>query len=219
MKKTMINIFDDSTNTMVTKEVTNNESSICAKCGQCCKKMPCHIAPIDVFGDDEPTIEKFVEFVANPKIAIDWWEGDPRYDLYGYDYKNPIEYEPFITRGYYLRPAVAGIERKFDASWGGACCFLTETGCALDWEHRPLGGKTLVPPKTLDEKCVPMYTKCQCAVDWTKYHEWFEKIYTILDIIDAANDYNIDVINFARDTESDEMQKLVKIYLDQLNKK
>ena len=63
-----------------------------------------------------------------------------------------------------------------------------------------------------------MYTKCQCAVDWTKYHEWFEKINTILDIIDAANDYNIDVINFARDTESDEMQKLVKIYLDQLNK-
>ena len=102
---------------------------ICFKCqGKCCKSMPGTCSPEDIMklfpsNNLEESIKKALE---TKNYAIDWWEG-----------KKPL---------YYIRPATKkAIGKVYDSSWGGECVFLTEKGCKLSDENRPLQCKQLKP--------------------------------------------------------------------------
>lgn len=169
--------------------IENNENlSQCAKCGgRCCKSMPCEIFPQDVFGDKEPSFELLKEWIEkHPLYCIDWWDGDVR----GLDWCD----DDYLDRCYYIHPKTKGEKDRglFIASWGGECIFLTDTGCSLSWEDRPLGGKALTPGPLVEKMeflngkpiimptryaCTSSYSKKEACIAWLPYHEWFEKLY------------------------------------------
>lgn len=114
------------------KKYINTE--VCAECGgRCCKFYPGGAFPDDFA---KPLIKSLMEAFKSGKWAIDRHEGD-----------DPDE------REHYIRPAVKGVNRLFDPSWGGECVFLTSSGCELSPEKRPTQCRML-EPKADPEKCI-----------------------------------------------------------------
>lgn len=112
----------------------------CAICrGKCCRYMACHYSPSDF---TDLTFDGLKKEIEKGRISIDWWEADPP--------------------EYYLRARNVG-EPIVCGSWGGVCVNLTESGCSLSWEERPLGGKALKPSRTF---CTSSYTKEECKEEW-----------------------------------------------------
>lgn len=167
------NEADNSADTAVPQiQVEFNETpDICASCGgRCCKSMSCEAFPQDIFGTEEPTYERLINFLKDGNWSIDCWEGDVRLDC-GQD----IPDDEYLYRCYYIRPRHVGVNTLFDFSYGGCCSFLTETGCSLSWEQRPTAGKSLKAYSVND--CHSEYGKKEAALAWVPYHDWFERIY------------------------------------------
>ena len=119
---------------------------ICTECkGKCCRFYGCHYSPDDF---EDISFESLKAEIEKGKISIDWWEAEPR--------------EYFLRSRHVGEPVVCG-------SWGGVCVSLTDTGCSLPWDKRPLGGKALKPRATPNDDCVTSYGKEDCKNDWKKY--------------------------------------------------
>jgi Fe-S-cluster containining protein len=110
-----------------------DNEKVCAACGgECCKRFPGSAFPED-FGLPEDT-SRIREALKSGRWCIDWWEGDSTGKREG------------AWRTLFVRPAIKGKEgRIYDPSWGGECTFLTNSGCSIDSDHRPLGCKKLEP--------------------------------------------------------------------------
>jgi hypothetical protein len=135
---------------------------ICKACGgRCCQGMPGIAFPED-FG--LPATEALKAAFASGQWAIDWWEGDPRPDQHQY------------CQVYFVRPAVKGKEGQLrDPSWGGACTFLTISGCSLEPEKRPRQCRELEPDMTF--KCDSHgYGKREAALAWVPYYDILDSI-------------------------------------------
>ena len=106
----------------------------CTKCkGGCCKSMGCHFSPTDF---SEITFEALKNEIEKGFISIDWWEEDePQYYLRMRHKNAPI----------------------VDPSWGGICMLLTDKGCPLPFEKRPLGARALKPREDKSEMCYSSY--------------------------------------------------------------
>ena len=121
-------------------------SEVCARCkGMCCKKYSGCYSPED-FG--EVTYEKLRTDMKKGLLAIDWWEADPP--------------EYFVRPRHVNEPVVCG-------SWGGVCVNLTEEGCRLSWNDRPLGCKALKPMENAQDYCRSDYLKEDSKNDWKQY--------------------------------------------------
>jgi len=136
---------------------SNNENSkLCFECGgKCCKNLGCHFSPKDFEDIDFETLKDLIE---KDYISIDWWDGDI--------------FDKDRDRTLYLR-----IRNKnapiVDPSWGGVCMLLTEQGCSLPFNERPMGGRGLIP--SIGE-CIVGYSKEDCCKDWYIYQELLEKL-------------------------------------------
>ena len=120
----------------------------CKKCkGSCCKHMGCHFSPTDF---EEISFDHLKARIEEGHISIDWWD------------------EEDGTVSYYLRMRHVNAP-IIDPSWGGRCVLLTDEGCPLPFDKRPLGARSL-EPKPGDENCRINYSKEQCKNDW-KEHE------------------------------------------------
>ena len=121
-------------------------SAACEKCkGACCKHMACHFAPSDFTDLSYDALKAEIE---RGFISIDWWEDDrPEY---------------FLRMRHVDAPIV-------DPSWGGRCMLLTDSGCPLPFEQRPLGARALKPVQ--GGNCEVFYSKEDCKNDWMPYHE------------------------------------------------
>ena len=142
---------------------------LCKKCGgKCCKHMSGIAYPEDF---KNPLKEGLIEAFKSGKWVIDWYEGDPT------DANK-------LSKAYFVRPAIKGNNKLFDPAWGGECIFLTETGCTLKPEERPMTCRML-EPVTLN-KCVfhGAESKATCAIAWLPY----TKV-----ILDAAKELDKDV--------------------------
>ncbi len=126
-------------------------SKLCAKCGgKCCKKMGCHYSPRDF---EDLTFDGLRVAIEKGNISIDWWE-------------------QASVKEYYLR--ARHIDAPIvDPSWGGVCINLTDTGCSLSWEERPLGGRSLKPGKRV---CTGDYSKEDCKNEWKEYSDVLEQL-------------------------------------------
>ena len=145
----------------------NNENkTICSLCaGKCCKNMGCHLAPEDV---NEISVKEILSLINTENYSIDYWEGDV------FNKKRGVTY--------YLRMRNLN-SPIIDPSWGGKPCamFSISTGCKLNWENRPMGGKGLIPKKDEKSPCRTIYSKEQCCKDWYKYQDIFDEVIAILD--------------------------------------
>lgn len=104
----------------------NNENSICASCGKCCKSYAGFYEPNQVLSLLEDLKNTGTFKGLGETHQIDWYEGSP--DIY------------------MIRPAHKNsLGRERDPSWGGECVNLTDTGCSLTFEQRPLQCQALTP--------------------------------------------------------------------------
>ena len=114
--------------------------NICRECrGKCCKRYAGAAIPDDIMQNFDGLLEDAVSAaLGSGDWVVDWWEGDPR----GLDYDDPKA----VSCGYYLRPRCStDSNRLFIGSWGGICLFLTNTGCRLPLEKRPITCRELEP--------------------------------------------------------------------------
>lgn len=119
----------------------------CKKCGgYCCKHMGCHFSPEDF---PEISFDYLKAEIEKGSISIDWWDGDygPEYLLRMRNKNCPI----------------------VDPSWGGECILLTDTGCPLTFDQRPLGARALEP--NLNGRCEQHYSKEMCKNNWLPYYD------------------------------------------------
>lgn len=103
------------------------EPDICTPCGgKCCKHYAGGTYP-NQWGINEHEIYCNVLIaLRSRKYAIDYWEGDVSID------------DP-LSQVYYVRPAhTNAIGDIVDSSWGGRCVMLTEIGCSLSTDKRPM---------------------------------------------------------------------------------
>ena len=149
-------------NEVFSKEQTlmNEDLELCKKCGgKCCQQYPCHYSPDDFVDLSYDGLKAEIE---KGYISIDWWEGDADSTLNEFD------------KTYFLRVKTAW-GCVTDPSWGGQCILWDkENGCPLDFEHRPKGGRMLIPDLS---DCKQAYLKLQCALDWRSYYPVLHKLY------------------------------------------
>ena len=133
---------------------------LCKKCGgECCKKAPCHYSPDDFIDLSFKGLKSEIE---KGFISIDWWCGDADTNA------NELD-QTFFLR---VKTAYGCIT---DPTFGGPCILLDKNkGCPLDSDHRPKGGRMLIPDK---EKCKQTYSKQQCALDWRPYNNTLFELY------------------------------------------
>jgi len=89
------------------------DSPICVECqGACCKNMPGICWPENI----KPlTADRIVQMVRHERYAIDWYEGDPRPGRLVGGLLEIVE----LDRVFYVRPAMVGITKALDPSFGG----------------------------------------------------------------------------------------------------
>lgn len=124
---------------------------ICAECkGECCKALGCHFSPTDF---DEISFDALKAEIDKGFISIDWWDGDvPEFFL-----RMRNKYAPIV-----------------DPSWGGVCMLLTDKGCPLPFEKRPLGARALKPGRN---GCTSEYGKYECKEEWLEYSDILWELY------------------------------------------
>lgn len=110
------------------------QCQICQKV--CCKLLPGACVPEDLMRMySGGTLEEAVNAaLKSGRFSIDWYEGG--------------------LPSYFIRPATKGKEGVVrDPSWGGICTFLTNKGCSLEFEKRPLICRALKPGKEANDIC------------------------------------------------------------------
>ena len=129
-------------------------TKMCAVCkGKCCRLVACHYSPRDFH---DLSFEGLKTEIEKGRISIDWWE-------------NGYKDEYFLRARHVGEPIVCG-------SWGGTCVNLTDSGCSLSWDERPLGGKALKPKANLFGECVSSYSKEDCKNEWLAYADVLDRL-------------------------------------------
>lgn len=134
----------------------------CAECGgQCCKNHSCICHPSDFGSTDEEIEANLAQALSSGDYVVDFWEGGCPSLLPG-------------ETGYWVCPAMGASEDEgqqllndllglgeqlfgplntppeYDGvvvkrATAGRCVLLSESGCTLPREKRPMGGRTLMP--------------------------------------------------------------------------
>ena len=130
--------------------------SVCRECGgTCCKHMPGIAHPVDF---KAPLEKSLIKAFQSGYWAIDWYEGDPRKGKYT------------LSKVYFIRPKVKGVEELFDPTWGGECIFLAYNGCTLNPLERPRGCR-LLEPVSVNECTLHGGDKAACVRPWIPYRK------------------------------------------------
>ena len=183
----------------------NENKEMCKQCGgECCKNCGCELSPTDFVG--EITFERIIDLLKTGLVSIDCWEGDPRIDLAAkviLGIEPPEEYN--LRRAYFLR--MRNVETSvINYSWGLVhCILLSEEGCRLDFNHRPCGGRALVPKKDIKGHCESDYSKRESSIEWIEYESLLE------DAISYINKNDLDNIEVNLD-RLEEFKRILKNY-------
>lgn len=140
----------------------NVNSKICSECGgECCKRCGCHFSPDDFKEISFKILKKEIE---KGYISIDYVDGEMIYRSLGV---------------YILRARNAG-RPIFDTGYirESGCILLSDKGCKLDYEHRPSGGRLLIPTKNTTKFlfgehriCSSTYGIEECCYEWMPHQE------------------------------------------------
>lgn len=132
-------------------------TSMCSKCkGFCCKKYSGGFAPDDF---KEPITLDFLTTLFDTGLySIDCYEG----------HIQPLPEDQY--NAFFIRPRHKDAT-VIDYSWGGECVLLTDEGCSLSFEERPLQCKSLKPMKNKDSQCVSDISKFEIAKLWIPYND------------------------------------------------
>lgn len=135
-------------------------AEICKKCGgRCCQKCGCHFSPDDF---EEISFEYLKKQLEKGYISIDYVDGEAIYQEFGV---------------YILRMRNKG-KSIVDFSYQRSPCILwTKNGCQFDYEHRPSGGKLLIPSAEIGglleqhRRCSSLYGVTDCCYEWKPHQK------------------------------------------------
>ena len=147
-------------------ESRNVNSEICAECGgRCCKKCGCHFSPDDF---KEISFEFLKNELEKGYISIDHVDGEMIYQDFGVDILR------IRNKG---APVVDFTYKR------SQCILLTENGCKLDYEHRPTGGKLLIPSAEViqlrdrtERSCHHEYDIMKCCYEWQPHQRILHRL-------------------------------------------
>ena len=157
-----------------------DKPEICGKCGgSCCKHKPGYFFPEDIKG---PCVKKTItEMLRSKKVILDWCPPNKP------DWDNPRSPEEMMDV-YVLSPNVISCDHSsplhrntvFVPLWSGQCIFLTDQGCQLPSDERPLQCKLLEPVEGFPKGCIVHRkddtTKYDCAKAWAPYNDALKEI-------------------------------------------
>ena len=114
---------------------------------------------------EEITVESLSQMIKDG-YQFDYWEGN----ITGLP-----EHEEITA--YYLRPQTKrSVGKVIDASWGGECVFLTETGCSKAFDQRPTQCRALKPEANGNCSYEKKYSKVEVIKDWLPYNDVIVKL-------------------------------------------
>lgn len=180
----------------IREKLENKE--ICRKCkGKCCKLGSC---------------EWFVSDFKSLSIkAIDTILQEGRTSIVALPYIRTQNGKIKCTPILYLR--VRNTDRGYVdlLSFATPCASLTEDGCYFDFEHRPSGGKHLIPQE--DHDCRPDYKLSEKINDWLPYQNALRKLVRKYTGKDTDEVFRNDVIKFIRDFGTEDISKIPQFRL------
>ena len=129
---------------------------ICKKCGgECCQRCGCEFSPDDF---KEISFEYLKEQLEKGYISITYVDSETIYDDIGvYFLRMRNQGMPIVDLGIRRAPCIL---------WNEA------TGCPFDYEHRPSGGRLLIPTEettalfNMARKCASTYSIRNCCYEW-----------------------------------------------------
>lgn len=139
-------------------EISKNvNTEICSQCrGKCCKLCGCHFSPDDF---EEISFNFLKKEMEKGYISIDYVDREMIYqDKGGYILRTRNQDAPVVDTGFRRKP----------------CILLTEKGCKLDYEHRPTGGKLLIPSVNefkREKNCHSNYSIKDCCYEWEPHQK------------------------------------------------
>lgn len=146
---------------MIKRYKTYRPNGMCAACGgACCKRLPGPYHPSDFL---KPITKEYLVELLTLGVAV-------------FDFR----------RSYHLRPPCEGDNGHYCTEYSvGACTFLTELGCSLPFERRPLGCRALKPKNHMDGQCVTVaYTQEQARYAWSRHKKL---LYEVEELIRARS--------------------------------
>ena len=136
------------------------DTELCALCGGiCCKRCGCFLSPDDFPDLSEEGLKREIDkgYLVIEEVDLDMIYMD------GF---------AFIIRVRNVTdPVYIGMSYRAPSS---PCILLGEHGCKLDWEHRPAGGKLLVPAE--HGKCWSKYGLEETVREWKPYQRLLVKL-------------------------------------------
>lgn len=161
-------------------KITKNYE-MCKFCGgSCCKRCACDCSPKDFDND----VNKMREALLTGNYSIDYSRQDANAFIIANnqisldtDKVKTIQNQFFFVRPKNLgRPIVDFIHKKDDE---GPCIFWShEKGCALSYEKRPKGGRTLIPmlgPGKIPY-CIGQYARSKMIFEWKPFTDELIKL-------------------------------------------
>ena len=134
----------------------NVNAKICKSCGGlCCKNCGCHFSPDDFKKISFEFLKKEIKngFISIVCVDREFILQDENVLILRIRNKGM----PIVDFGYDSAP----------------CILLTNSGCKLDYEHRPTGAKLLIPSDSFDKyhvrMCNSKYTIEDCCYEWEPY--------------------------------------------------
>ncbi len=145
----------------------NQNHEMCAQCGGvCCKRCGCHFSP-----DDFPDVsfETLKSELEKGYISIDFVDGETIYESFGIYILRVRNFDsPIVDTGHCRKHG---------------CILLSENGCKLDYDHRPSGGRLLIPSSWTCEETNRTFLTChnrydirECCYEWKPHQKVIRKL-------------------------------------------
>lgn len=160
-------------------EQNSTNYDICKSCGGiCCKQCGCHFSPRDF---KELSFDYLKSEILKGYISIDVVYGDA-YLLEGF---------PYILRVRNVGAPIVEASIRYRKS--SQCILLGNSGCKLDYAHRPTGGKLLIPSDKIehnnyffaDERhCTSLYDIRECCLEWMQYSKLLSDLHKYFQVYD-----------------------------------
>ena len=144
--------------------VKHEDLNICRECGgMCCKKSGCDYAVGDF---NDRSMNGLLEALAVGDKSI----------------VSMINFETLPNGKFIAVPFLYVRARNCDrdivdlVSMKTTCSMLTDSGCSYDYDHRPFGGRNLVPRRRSEGPCRPDVNPLDKIMEWEPYQKQLRKI-------------------------------------------
>lgn len=142
----------------------NENLDICRECGgKCCIKCGCDYSAMDFVDHSYRALLKELSKGDKSIVAAIDFETLSNGKLIAI---------PFL----YIRARNVNRDIIDLISMKTVCSQLGENGCNYDYEHRPFGGKNLIPSRVEDGPCRPKESHIDIVKSWAPYQKQLEKI-------------------------------------------